>query len=288
MRVQVTTAAVLISCLPRALVAAEPTEEQKARLQGLYREAKSSQILKDYAKSNGYLQELLRLLPKPEGSPLDPTIARLHYELASNHAQLGNKAEAILNLSRAVDHGFWDHEYLSRDDSLRPLRGEKDFESVLEKARRALGEIAFGLEDITGKKLKKEDYAGKVLILDIWGTWCPPCRKGVADFAALQKKYGGEGLAVIGLVWEHQPPNDAVKARVARFLEEQGVTYPNVLAPPAVIQSVPRLLAFPTTIYVARDGRVADRVAGLEPYAAVERRVQKLLAEKSPAKEGAR
>ncbi|MGQ9591602.1 MAG: TlpA family protein disulfide reductase [Planctomycetota bacterium] len=288
MRIPATTFAFLLALLSRSAGGAELIEERRARLAELFRQAKSAQILKEYSKSNGYLRELLALLPPPEGSRVDPSFARVHYELASNCALLGDKKEALLQLAKAIDRGFWDAEYLARDESLKSLRGDKEFEAELERARRAVGEVAFGLRDISGNELRKEDYAGKVLVLDIWGTWCPPCRRGISDLIALQKKYESRGLAVIGLAWEHQPPDEKIKARVTKFLEERGVNYPNALPPAALIQSVPRLNSFPTTIYVARDGRIAARVAGLEPYEAMERRVSELLAEKPPPKEASR
>lgn len=288
MRIPAAAFAFLLALLPRFAGGAELTEELRARLAELFRQAKSAQILKEYSKSNGYLRELLALLPPPEGSRVDPSFARVHYELASNCALLADKKEALLQLAKAIDRGFWDAEYLARDESLKSLRGDKEFEAELERARRAVGEVAFGLRDISGKEIKREDYAGKVIVLDIWGTWCPPCRRGILDLIALQKKYESRGLAVIGLAWEHQPPDEKIKARVSKFLEERGVNYPNALPPAALIQSVPRLNSFPTTIYVARDGRIAARVAGLEPYEAMERRVSELLAEKPPAKEASR
>lgn len=288
MRISRATFALLLALLSPLAGGAELTEERRARLAELFREAKSAQILKEYSKSNGFLRELLALLPPAEGSRVDPNFARVHYELASNCALLGDKKEALLQLAKAIDRGFWDAEYLARDESLKSLRGEEGFEAELERARRAVGEAAFGLRDVSGKEIKKEDYAGKVIVLDIWGTWCPPCRRGILDLIALQKKYGSRGLAVIGLAWEHQPPDEKIVARVSKFLEERGVNYPNALPPPALIQSVPRLSSFPTTIYVARDGRIAARVAGLEPLEAMERRVSELLAEKPPPKEAPR
>src|SRR5437762_9755963 len=60
-------------------------------------------------------------------------------------------------------------------------------------------EFDFDLEDVNGQRLSKADFAGKVLIVDIWGTWCPPCRMEIPHFLALHRQYGDQGLQVVGL-----------------------------------------------------------------------------------------
>ncbi len=265
------------------LAAAELSKEDSAKVGELYRESRSARTLKEYAKSNSHLEQILGMLPKPVDTKIEPNFARLHYDLAANHALLGDKAKALDHLARAVEFGFWDHDFLSRDDSLKSLRSEKTFAEILGQAHRGVAEVAFGLDDLSGKKLRKEDFKGKVVVIDVWGTWCPPCRAEIPSFVALQKKYGGQGLAMIGLVWEKRPPDASVKSRVEKFISDNGVSYPNVLAQPAVITSIPRLNSFPTTFYIGRDGRIAERVSGMEPYEEIERRVLKLLAEKPPA-----
>src|SRR5436190_6816113 len=60
----------------------------------------------------------------------------------------------------------------------------------------------FDLEDVAGNRVSKSDLAGKVLIVDIWGTWCPPCRMEIPHFVALNRKYNNQGLAIVGLIRE--------------------------------------------------------------------------------------
>src|SRR5438105_3933197 len=56
-----------------------------------------------------------------------------------------------------------------------------------------------------GKKVSAADYDNKVLILDFWATWCPPCKKEVPGFIELQKKYADKGLVILGFSFDNEP-----------------------------------------------------------------------------------
>ena len=272
---------VSISCLvlaaPRASRGAELTVEAQQKIRSLYQEALTFYQKKEYSKSNETFRRILELIPAPKDSPYDSMLANVHYNISMNHALLGEKRQAFESLDRAVASGFWNHEHLGRDPSLKEIRNEKEFEAIVEKARRGIAEIAFGLKDLDGKELRKEDLAGKVLVLDVWGTWCPPCRAEIPSFVKLQEKYGKQGLQIVGLTWEKRPPDDQVKARVADFAKKEQVNYPLVLMSEGLNRAL-NIQGYPTTFYIGRDGFLADRVTGAEGYDALERRVTKLLA----------
>lgn len=66
----------------------------------------------------------------------------------------------------------------------------------IEKASPAPG---WELQDLDGKTVRLSDFKGKVVILDFWATWCPPCRAEIPGFIELQKKYQAQGLAIVGV-----------------------------------------------------------------------------------------
>ena len=74
-------------------------------------------------------------------------------------------------------------------------------EEKAEKKEVAYGPVAadFALKDIEGNEIKLSDYKGKVVILDFWATWCPPCVKEIPHFNELYKEYGEKGLVVLGV-----------------------------------------------------------------------------------------
>jgi len=143
---------------------------------------------------------------------------------------------------------------------------------------------------LTGKKLEPKDLEGKVVIIDIWGTWCPPCRMEVPYFIKLQKTYGQQGLQIVGLTYERQPSPDAARKGVEKFGKEQGVNYPLVMVEEdlhALLSVLYGLRSYPTTYFFGRDGSVKHRLEGLHPYESLEAKVRPLLAEKAPPAPGA-
>ena len=71
------------------------------------------------------------------------------------------------------------------------------------------------LKDIEGRDVRLSSYRGKVVLVNFWATWCPPCRKEVPDLIKLQRDYGSRGLQVIGITY---PPEEL--AEVRRFVRE--------------------------------------------------------------------
>ena len=77
----------------------------------------------------------------------------------------------------------------------------------------------FVLPDLNGKERDIAEWGGKILIVNFWATWCPPCRREVPMFVKLQKKYGSQGVQFIGVAVDHA---EAVKA----FAKAHGINYP--------------------------------------------------------------
>jgi thiol-disulfide isomerase/thioredoxin len=80
------------------------------------------------------------------------------------------------------------------------------------------------LNDVDGNRMKLADFKAKVVILDFWATWCPPCLEEIPGFIALQEKYGDGSLTIIGVSLDKQGPS-VVKSFMRRF----GMNYPVVM-----------------------------------------------------------
>jgi thiol-disulfide isomerase/thioredoxin len=178
---------------------------------------------------------------------------------------------------------------LSACDDESPRRGGRRSLSLNEEVSRLLEEnepfqFDFDLKDVNGQKLAKADFAGKVLIVDIWGTWCPPCRMEIPHFQALQRQYGERGLQVVGLNDEQTDDDDrASAARLVRsFCRTQGVDYPCAVITRSIKEQVPQYGSFPTTLFIDHTGKVRLKLIGAYGMPVLQAVVEALLKEMPP------
>lgn len=109
-----------------------------------------------------------------------------------------------------------------------------------------------------GKVLSSADLKGKVLIVDFWASWCPPCKKEIPGFIALQKQYGAKGLQVVGFSLDRTPEDHSA------WIRANGVNYPSLFANTPegqkVVASFEKVIGpiegIPTTVVVDRSGQI--------------------------------
>jgi peroxiredoxin len=116
----------------------------------------------------------------------------------------------------------------------------------------------FSLKALNGKIIRLSDYKGKVVILDFWATWCPPCRVEIPSFVKLYNKYHKQGLVIIGAAVDD-------RARVEQFVEDYGVTYPVVIADQASIDGFGGIRGLPTTFVIDKNGNIINNYTGFTP-----------------------
>lgn len=123
-----------------------------------------------------------------------------------------------------------------------------------------VSEASINLLDGGAKKFS--DYKGKVLIVDLWATWCGPCRQEIPHLIELANKYKSEGVEVIGLTNE-DPTADAEKVR--EFSKQFKINYPIGWADQDLAMSIMRMggrSGIPQTLIIGRDGRVRNHFVG--------------------------
>ncbi len=112
---------------------------------------------------------------------------------------------------------------------------------------------------------------GKVVILDLWATWCPPCRKEIPGFINLYNKYKNKGLEIIGIAFDENGSE-----MVPPFVQKVGINYPIYLDGGDIAQAYD-LHAYPTTIIYGKDGREAKEHIGYAAEKEFEDEIGKLL-----------
>jgi len=115
----------------------------------------------------------------------------------------------------------------------------------------------FTLTDLNGRTVSSADLRGKVVFVNFWATWCPPCRAESPDLIKLQDKYRDK-LVVLGISEDEIPPEE-VKA----FVSEQKMNYLVAMTTPALSKIFRGVSALPTTFMIDRDGKLQQRHVGM-------------------------
>jgi len=140
---------------------------------------------------------------------------------------------------------------------------------------------AIALKTLDGKDLALADLKGKVVLVDTWATWCPPCRESLPH---VQKMSADKALADKGLVvWAVD--DQETKAVVEAFLKQNNYTFTVLMDDKAAVLKAYFVSGIPTTILVGRDGTVKDTFVGYggeESAKAIDAAVDKALAEPAP------
>lgn len=116
------------------------------------------------------------------------------------------------------------------------------------------------LRDVDGRPVRSDRFSGKVVVIDFWATWCPPCRAEIPGYIELQKKYRDDGLVIVGVSLDQEGP-----AVVKRFMAEHGINYPVVMGDQEVVDAFGGVEGIPTTFIIDREGRIRHRKVGAMP-----------------------
>src|SRR3984885_9863208 len=133
--------------------------------------------------------------------------------------------------------------------------------------------LNFTFKDLEGKSVNLSAYKGKVILLDFWATWCPPCRKEIPGFIELYSTYKSRGLVVVGVSMDEDTPD------VKSFATQMKMNYPILLGFGRDDDLKPAFgeLPLPTSFVIGRDGRIYARHDGLTAKEQGEREIAALL-----------
>ena len=172
----------------------------------------------------------------------------------------------LATLSGIAGYKLYQHQAAAGDE---PVAVKQEPETLLGSMR-----PSFSLTDINGELRDIKEWQGKVIALNFWATWCPPCLKEIPEFIHLQEKYAERGLQFVGVALENVEP-------VKKFVTEKGVNYPVMAGELEVIKIAKSYGnqhgALPYTVIIDREGRIAFVKAGALPVETAEQVISGLL-----------
>jgi peroxiredoxin len=137
----------------------------------------------------------------------------------------------------------------------------------------------FSLPTTTGQTMKLSDFQGKAVLLNFWATWCEPCKVEMPWFVDLQKKYGPQGLQVVGVAMDDSSPKD-----IGAFAQKMGVNYPILIGKEEVGAQYGGLEYLPSTFYINRNGKIIEHAFGLVSRSEIEANIEKALGQQVATK----
>lgn len=114
----------------------------------------------------------------------------------------------------------------------------------------------FKIATDTGLQMSRASFGGKVLVLNFWATWCPPCVEEIPSLNAMQKQLGGEGVVVLAVSVDKNPQT------YKTFLERAGVSFTTARDPEGNVSASYGTFKFPETYVIRRDGKVTQKIIG--------------------------
>lgn len=134
----------------------------------------------------------------------------------------------------------------------------------------------FMLKDLNGKEVSLSQFKGRVVILDFWATWCPPCRMSIPELTGLQKKFRGQGLVVIGVSLDD--PARTSDLFLKAFMEKFNMNYTVLRYDMKIMEDYfgTESPAIPTMFLIDREGKIRKKIVGFR-HGVLKKSVEALL-----------
>ena len=133
--------------------------------------------------------------------------------------------------------------------------------------------LNFSFKDVDGKQVSLSQFKGKVILLDFWATWCVPCKAEIPGFIELQKKYGDQGLQIVGVSVDDSQPT------AKKYALEMKMNYPILLADGKedILKAYDPVPSIPVSVIIDRKGNIVARHLGIATTSVFESEIKPLL-----------
>ena len=119
---------------------------------------------------------------------------------------------------------------------------------------------SFVLPDLSGKVVRMDELRGKVVLLNLWATWCPPCVEEMPTLQTLSKKMAGRDFVLLAVSQDEQPK------QVAPWIEQRGFTFPVLLDERGVVGADLGITGYPETFVIDRQGKIVHHHVGYRDW----------------------
>jgi len=131
---------------------------------------------------------------------------------------------------------------------------------------------AFSEKNITAEgMINSSDYEGKVLLVNFWATWCPPCRQEIPALMRIQEKYRAKGFSVIGVSMD-----EGGRRLVSKFIKKIEVNYPVIIGDAKIGRGFGGVMGIPVSFLVDREGNLVKRLDGYVSEKVLESQLEQL------------
>jgi cytochrome c biogenesis protein CcmG/thiol:disulfide interchange protein DsbE len=129
--------------------------------------------------------------------------------------------------------------------------------NIVESAVQKIKAHDFALQDIENETVKLSDYKNKVVVLNFFATWCPPCRNEIPDFIELVNEYSGKDFVIIGIALDK-----GGLETVRNFADSYNVNYPMLLDDGIVSDTYGPIVSIPTTFIIDKERNIVEKIIG--------------------------
>ncbi|RMG28825.1 MAG: TlpA family protein disulfide reductase [Methanobacteriota archaeon] len=140
-----------------------------------------------------------------------------------------------------------------------------------QKAENSAKKPEFTLLSLEGKEVSLSDYRGKVVLVNFWATWCPPCVREIPDLVKLRKAYKDKNFEILGIVLSSK------EAQVHKMVKNFAIDYPILWGTQEAVNEFGNIPAIPRTFIINAEGEVVEDIEGMGNYEMFETLIKKYL-----------
>jgi thiol-disulfide isomerase/thioredoxin len=146
---------------------------------------------------------------------------------------------------------------------LEKARAASRQQTALDSRREVWPAPSWSLTYLDGKPVSSDDFTGKVVVLDFWGSWCGPCRVELPIFQAVYERYKDKVVVFLGMNYERAQPGRDLKQLARDYMAKNNLTFPTVVDHESVAANAYKITGYPTVFMIDKTGMVRYKNVGV-------------------------